>query len=368
VQFVFLLAGFLLLGYYGYVQTDTYLFQAYQSWRLDQLQRGKPATMVLYLKQWLPKSGDENVPGPEGSQPLGISPETAESKAPNSETPPPANPGSNPEPAPGANPVAPEGSLIGRILIPRLDLSAIILEGVQTKTLRLAVGHLPGTPLPGQSGNVELAAHRDTFFRGLRNVKKGDVITLSTVRGATYDYRVESLAVVSPNNTDILSTFPGPGVNLITCYPFSYVGPAPKRFVVHAVEVNDSASDIKGAPGNSKGNVEADQSSLILPAGFAQQTSPARARKPRNRNRKTARRYQHNSKSDAGGSPGQASPNKGGDSSSLAKREAGPAPYPENVKNSPRPRVNRFRMIFQKIFPGSKGARQVTPSQASQGS
>jgi LPXTG-site transpeptidase (sortase) family protein len=106
--------------------------------------------------------------------------------------------------------------------------------------------------MPGEAGNVELAAHRDTFFRGLRNIKKGDLVTLSTVSGPSYEYRVDSLAVVSPGSTDVLASFPGPGVNLITCYPFTYVGAAPERFVVHAVEVRQSASVIKNVGMNRK--------------------------------------------------------------------------------------------------------------------
>ena len=124
----------------------------------------------------------------------------------------------------------------------------MVMEGISARTLRLAVGHLPGTPLPGEPGNVGLSAHRDTFFRALRNIHRGDVITLSTPAGDLHGYLVESISVVSPGNTEILDASRGPGLNLITCYPFNYVGPAPKRFVVHADESEDSVVSLAGSP------------------------------------------------------------------------------------------------------------------------
>ena len=115
-------------------------------------------------------------------------------------------------------------------------MSAIVLEGVTARTLRLAVGHVPGTPLPGEPGNVSLSAHRDTFFRELRKIQSGDLITVSTVSGDVHRYRVGAIRVVSPGDTKILDAYSGPGINLITCFPFYYVGPAPERFIVHADE------------------------------------------------------------------------------------------------------------------------------------
>lgn len=129
--------------------------------------------------------------------------------------------------------LAPE-DLVGRIEISRLGLKAVVAEGVSSRTLRLAVGHLPGTSLPGEDGNVVLAGHRDTFFRPLKDVEPGDVVTLTTPRGR-FEYTVDSALIVEPERTDLLEAGPGPMLTLVTCYPFYLVGSAPDRFVVRAV-------------------------------------------------------------------------------------------------------------------------------------
>jgi sortase A len=95
------------------------------------------------------------------------------------------------------------------------------------------VGHIPGTALPGEDGNIVLAAHRDTFFRPLRNIQKGDEIALTTLSGA-YRYRVESIQIVGPDDVGVLSPTKQPTLTLVTCYPFYFVGSAPKRFIVRA--------------------------------------------------------------------------------------------------------------------------------------
>lgn len=134
-------------------------------------------------------------------------------------------------PAPVGN-----GDLIGSIDIPRLGLSAIVVEGLDRKTLRRAVGHIPGTGLPGQAGNVGIAGHRDTFFRPLRNIQRDDIIALTTAAGE-YRYRVVSAKVVSPDDVAVL--YPGADeiLTLVTCYPFYFVGSAPDRFIVRAERV-----------------------------------------------------------------------------------------------------------------------------------
>ena len=129
-------------------------------------------------------------------------------------------------------PVLPGGA-IGEMEIPRLGLSAIIVQGDSPSALRHAVGHLSETAFPGESGNVVLAGHRDTFFRPLRNIRQGDSITLKTLAGG-FQYLVESTAIVSPSDTQVLQPSSGSTLTLVTCYPFYYVGPAPKRFVVRA--------------------------------------------------------------------------------------------------------------------------------------
>jgi sortase A len=122
---------------------------------------------------------------------------------------------------------------LGRIEIPRLRISGMIAEGTDTRTLKRAVGHVVRTSRPGEAGNVGLAAHRDGFFRGLGGVRKDDLIRIVTVRG-TYSYRVEWMEVVEPHRIDVLDSTAEPSLTLITCYPFNWIGPAPKRFVVRA--------------------------------------------------------------------------------------------------------------------------------------
>lgn len=128
------------------------------------------------------------------------------------------------------------GTELGRIQIPALHLSAIILQGTGAGTLRRAVGHLPASALPGQPGNIVLAGHRDTFFRPLRGIQPGDTITLQTLR-ASFDYRVETIRIVSPNDTAVLKASASDTLTLVTCYPFYFVGPAPRRFIVRAGRV-----------------------------------------------------------------------------------------------------------------------------------
>lgn len=129
-------------------------------------------------------------------------------------------------------------STIGRLEIPRLGLSIIVREGVDAETLRLAVGHIPGTASPGDTGNVGLAGHRDTFFRRLRDVRAGDEVRLTTVDGR-YTYRVRSTSVVAPDDTSVLDGTARPSLTLVTCYPFYFVGAAPKRFIVRAEQSRD---------------------------------------------------------------------------------------------------------------------------------
>ncbi len=138
-------------------------------------------------------------------------------------------------PAPTAppEPPLPEGSVIGRIEVARVGVSALVLEGVAGSTLRRGVGHIPGTAMPERLGNVGLAGHRDTVFRGLKDIRKGDVITIDTLEG-TYHYDVDWAQVVDPQDVGVLAVANRPELTLVTCYPFYYVGSAPERFVVRA--------------------------------------------------------------------------------------------------------------------------------------
>jgi sortase A len=255
-EYLFLLLGVSVLGYVVWVQADAFAFQAYQSWRLDQMQQGKPASVALFVKQWIPnpwENDDTEQPQTVAAGPAANSP-ASDALAQNGTPPSPRTETSPRSSAPARAPVD-DGALIGRLQIPRLGLSAIVMEGVSARTLRRAVGHVPGTPLPGQPGNVSLSAHRDTFFRGLRKIQPGDLITVSTVSGDVHQYRVAAMRVVSPSDTKILNAYNGPGLNLITCFPFYYVGPSPKRFIVHADESADSAVTQAGSP-SADGSVQ----------------------------------------------------------------------------------------------------------------
>lgn len=129
-----------------------------------------------------------------------------------------------------------DGAPVARFEIPRLNLDTVLIEGVTDTDLRHAIGHIPGTAFPGRSGNVGVAGHRDTFFRPLRNIRSGDLITLTTTT-ATYQYQVESTEVVAPERSDVLNPTKEPHLTLVTCFPFYYVGSAPKRFIIHAREI-----------------------------------------------------------------------------------------------------------------------------------
>ena len=135
------------------------------------------------------------------------------------------------------SPDAPARSLVGKIEIPRLNISAIVKEGVDERTLGVAAGHIPHTALPGQPGNVGVATHRDTLFRNLKDVRRDDKITLTTLDGE-YVYRVVSFKIVQPADVSVLDPSPDEKIlTLVTCYPFYFIGDAPKRFVVRALQV-----------------------------------------------------------------------------------------------------------------------------------
>jgi sortase A len=126
------------------------------------------------------------------------------------------------------------GGVVGRIFIPRLHVSAMMEEGIDDLTLSRAVGHIPGTPFPGELGNVGVAGHRDTFFRALKDLQPHDRIEVATQAGR-FRYRVESLTVVEPENVGVLKSHGGHSLTIVTCFPFQYIGNAPRRFIVHAV-------------------------------------------------------------------------------------------------------------------------------------
>ena len=131
-----------------------------------------------------------------------------------------------------------QAAIVGHLEIPRLHISVPVLEGSGPNILAVAAGHIEGTSLPGPSGNMGIAAHRDTFFGPLREIRPDDIITLRTVNGS-FSYAVNRTEVVAPSNVDVLHQTVDPQLTLVTCYPFRYKGPSPKRFIVHATGITD---------------------------------------------------------------------------------------------------------------------------------
>ena len=134
------------------------------------------------------------------------------------------------------SPVSEPGGLIGRISVARLGVSVIVMEGTTGPTLRRAAGHISGTALPGQQGNVGIAAHRDTFFRPLRDIRKDDLITITTSK-REFRYRFVSTQIVDPDDVSVLNSDGSDVLTLVTCYPFNFVGAAPNRFIVRAEQI-----------------------------------------------------------------------------------------------------------------------------------
>jgi sortase A len=203
-RYFFFIIGTLTLGYCGFVLLDAKLFQSYQSWRFQQAVRdAQPLVSNVVL--------------------------------------PPATVEASPAPVQNSVVSSREGAALGRIEISRIGLSAMIMEGIDDKTLRRAVGHFPGTELPGQKGNFVIAGHRDTFFRPLRNVHPDDEIILTTLNG-TYRYRVDSTRVTQPEDISALDNSDDASLmTLVTCFPFEFVGHAPQRFIVRAHRIPDAA-------------------------------------------------------------------------------------------------------------------------------
>jgi sortase A len=213
LEWVFLIVGLLAIDCFVWVNTSSVLYQAYEDWAFDHTLRGLMPGVGGFVSD-------------EGRWLFGVERE----KPSIAEAPKPA-----PNQTPSVGPPARE-SVIGRLAIPRLQLAAMVREGADEGTLSRAVGHIPGTALPGNIGNVGLAGHRDTFFRALRKIRADDVIELQTTAG-TYRYMVKSTRIVTPRDVSVLNASGGETLTLVTCYPFYYVGSAPKRFIVHATQI-----------------------------------------------------------------------------------------------------------------------------------
>ncbi len=219
LEWIFLLLGLVALDCYVWVNTSAVLYQAYEDWAFDQTLRGLKPSIGGFVRDetHLAFGGRENgkMESAETPKPM-----------PNAGVPSPETP----MPPPALN------AVIGRLEIPRLKLAVMVREGAGEGTLRRAVGHIPGTALPGNIGNIGLAGHRDTFFRALRNIRKNDTIELQTTAG-TYRYVVNSTRIVTPRDVSVLKASGGETLTLVTCYPFYYVGSAPRRFIVHATQI-----------------------------------------------------------------------------------------------------------------------------------
>lgn len=131
-------------------------------------------------------------------------------------------------------PAVKTGDVLGRMDIPRLGMSVAVLEGTSSRMLRRGAGHIAGSPLPGEAGNSAIAGHRDTFFRGLKDIRKNDEIQFQTATGLLR-YEVDWVKVIEPNDFTVLEPSTTEStLTLVTCYPFYFLGPAPKRFAVRA--------------------------------------------------------------------------------------------------------------------------------------
>ena len=219
IEKFFLLAGVIAVGIWVWSVVSNLVFQDWEGWVFDRTVRGEPSTIGEYAAEKSSRIADR------ARACLGF-PATPE--------PPISRP--NIIPPDGRRFLDKEG-LVGRLSIPRLHLRAMVREGADEKTLGLALGHIRGTPLPWQMGNVGIAGHRDTLFRGLRMINKDDLILFETLAG-NYVYKVENTQVVSPQNVSVLSASEYPELTLVTCYPFYYVGSAPERFIVRARQVS----------------------------------------------------------------------------------------------------------------------------------
>ena len=130
------------------------------------------------------------------------------------------------------------GETVARLSIPRLNTELYVVEGDDDRELRRGPGHIPGTAPPGATGNTVIAGHRDTHFRVLKDIRRGDTIRLQTPT-KLLRYSVERTFVVAPSDTASLQPTKEPELHLVTCYPFYWVGNAPERFVVEARLVSE---------------------------------------------------------------------------------------------------------------------------------
>lgn len=208
-RYCFLVIAAICRGLYGYVFLERVLYQAYESREFDRTPDRRAAAFVA-----------SNDP----IKPIGRVRRSPWKSASSSRLP-------------------PSSALIGRLSVPSLHLPAMVREGIDGNTLQLAIGHIPATAPPGQAGNVGGAGHRDTFFRALKDLRTHDEILFSTSSG-DFKYVVESLIIVGPDDVRVLAPSSENVLTLVTCYPFSYIGAAPKRFVARARQVSPPTAPV----------------------------------------------------------------------------------------------------------------------------
>lgn len=221
-RMLLLVIGLACLGYYGYTIANQQIYQVYENWAFDQQIAGRTVTFSDYVRAKTPFGFLAGTEAP--ARPIAAPSATTST----------------------AVPIPPEGAVIGKVEIGRLDLSAVVRQGVTANTLSLAVGHVPSTAMPGQIGNFAIAAHRDTLFRVLKDIHTGDIVTFQSPTGL-FKYQVVATKIVKPTDVSVLQSDGGGLIQdppkklltMITCYPFYYVGSAPKRFIVEAKMLND---------------------------------------------------------------------------------------------------------------------------------
>jgi sortase A len=148
-------------------------------------------------------------------------------------------------------PIPAAGTMLGRLEAPSVKLSTTVLEGSDDATLSRGSGHIEDTPFPGQPGNVGIAGHRDTTFRALRHIHVGDALEFKTA-DRLYRYRISKTMIVGPDDVYVLDPTAAPALTLVTCYPFEFVGHAPRRFIVRAEMVGEEPMAV--GSGGSRGS------------------------------------------------------------------------------------------------------------------
>ena len=254
-QYLCLILALACLGDVAMDYSRARIFQAYQSWRFDRLIGYKPHSQMSMLMGWEDHALSSFMKEPVAR----LNQDRFHTNAPGTS---------------GRRPVPrlPAGALVGRMEIPRIGISVMVLEGDGDGVLRKAVGHVPTTAFPGGPGNVVIAGHRDTFFRALRKIRKDDEIIFTTTQGI-YNYQVGSIEKVGPQDVQVLEASLHPALTLVTCFPFDYIGLAPERFVVQAWETQSPRID---EPGQSLASAR-----LTLDShSELRSTSPTRRKKP----------------------------------------------------------------------------------------